>query len=293
MCSCAHNHIFLFQPLSLPLPNAASALSSSSGAGSAAEVGAVWHVNTENPFTSHKESVEDIQWSPNEATVFASCGVDRTVRIWDTRARGGASMLHAVAHDTDVNVISWSPLVSFLLLSGADDGNFKIWDLRRFAPAGGAAGGAGASGGGAAAAPTGSAGGALPLANFRWHRKAITSLEWAPDDENTFAVSSEDNQVTLWDMSLEADEEAELALMGGAAGAAASGGAGAAASSKPAALPSTRDPRLATIPAQLLFIHAGQEDIKEVHFHRQLPGVLISTASDGFNVWKPDVRVTT
>lgn len=284
-----------------PSPSAASALSSSAGAGSAAEVGAVWHVNSDSPFTSHRESVEDIQWSPNEATVFASCGVDRTVRIWDTRARGGASMLHAVAHDTDVNVISWSPLVSFLLLSGADDGNFKIWDLRRFAPAGGAAGGssAAASAGAAAASSASSgsaAGGALPLANFRWHRKAITSLEWAPDDENTFCVSSEDNQVTLWDMSLEADEEAELALMGGAAaGAAAAGGAGAgsSAAAKPAALPSTRDPRLATIPAQLLFIHAGQEDIKEAHFHRQLPGVVISTASDGFNVWKPDVRVTT
>lgn len=44
-------------------PSAASALSSSAGAGSAAEVGAVWHVNSDSPFTSHRESVEDIQWS--------------------------------------------------------------------------------------------------------------------------------------------------------------------------------------------------------------------------------------
>jgi ribosome assembly protein RRB1 len=220
--------------------------------------------------------VEDVAWSPNEATVFASCGVDGAVRVWDTRARGGACMLQAAAHGCDANVVSWSPLVSFLLLSGADDGGFKIWDLRRFAAGGGSAAGA--------AEPP------LPLAAFAWHAQAVTSLEWAPDDENVFAVSSADNTVTLWDMSLEADDDAELALARRAAAAAAGAGAGAGA---PDAVPSSRDPRLAHIPPQLLFIHAGLDDVKEAHFHKQAPGTLLATSANGFDIWRPDVEVTT
>ena len=83
------------------------------------------------PFTGHKGSVEDIQWSPTEASVFASCSTDQTVRVWDTRKKAG-SMLDVHAHDEDVNVISWNRNVAYLLVSGSDDGSFKIWDLRNF-----------------------------------------------------------------------------------------------------------------------------------------------------------------
>ena len=75
-----------------------------------------------------------------------------------------------------------------------------------------------------------------------------------------------DNTVTLWDMSLEEDAEAEAAMGSAAAGATGE----------------------APVPAQLLFVHAGQEDVKEARFHAQLPGVVFSTAADGFNIWKPD-----
>ena len=63
--------------------------------------------------------------------MFASCSVDKTVKIWDTRKRGGAA-LSVQAHTTDVNVISWNRITPHLMVSGADDGTFSVWDLRNF-----------------------------------------------------------------------------------------------------------------------------------------------------------------
>jgi len=190
-----------------------------------------WNVD-QRPLNAHTDSVEDIQWSPNENNVFASCSVDKTVRIWDARAVGSkACMLTANAHDSDVNVISWNRHDPFIL-SGGDDGMLKVWDLRQFQNG-------------------------VPVATFKHHNAPITSVEWHPTDSTVFAASGDDHQITIWDLAVEKDEENEQALS------------------------TTND-----LPPQLLFIHMGQTDIKEIHWHKQLPGVLISTAASGYNIFK-------
>jgi ribosome assembly protein RRB1 len=91
--------------------------------------------STESGFvTSPNALVEDLQWSPSERTVFASCSADRSIKVWDVRQKGRK---HAVgvesAHEQDVNVISWNKAgAEYLLVSGGDEGALKVWDLRNF-----------------------------------------------------------------------------------------------------------------------------------------------------------------
>jgi ribosome assembly protein RRB1 len=107
-------------------------------------------------------------------------------------------------------------------------------------------------------------------------------------------------QVTLWDMSVEEDVDEARAMGVEAAD-------------------------LGDIPPQLLFVHQvcaaaaaahcrdalgaivcmrhrdvrlarvcveqGQRDVKEVHCHRQVKGMIISTASDGFNFFIPNIQL--
>ena len=96
-----------------------------------------------------------------------------------------------------------------------------------------------------------------PLANFKWHRAPITSVDWHPTDEAVLVVSSADDTTSIWDMSVEEDNSVPQDTTGAD-----------------------------HFPAQLLFLHMGQKDVKEVKFHRQIPGVCVTTGFDGFNIFK-------
>jgi ribosome assembly protein RRB1 len=189
-------------------------------------------------FKGHEASVEDLQWSPTEETVFASASVDKTIRIWDTREQS-KSMLSVVAHDADVNVISWNRATSYMLASGGDDGALRVWDLRNLSD------------------------GSF-VANFTYHRGPVTSVEWCPYESSMLATTSADNQLAVWDLALERDPEEEAALA-----------------------PESNALAPDNLPPQLLFVHSGQSDMKEMHWHPQINGMMVSTAADGFNLFKP------
>ena len=104
-----------------------------------------------------------------------------------------------------------------------------------------------------------------PVAAFAWHRAPITSIEWHPTEDSIFAASGADNQLTLWDLAVEQDDEETGAAMED---------------------DSNPQKENDNVPPQLLFVHQGQKDVKEVHWHPQIPGAVISTALDGFNIFK-------
>ncbi|KAJ1362020.1 hypothetical protein KIN20_021429 [Parelaphostrongylus tenuis] len=91
-----------------------------------------------------------------------------------------------------------------------------------------------------------------PVARFKYHRGPITSVEWLPQELTTFMASGEDDQVTIWDIATEADSQESIE----------------------------------GVPAQLMFLHLGQKEVKEVHWHPQITGLALTTSFDGFNLFK-------
>lgn len=100
-------------------------------------------------------------------------------------------------------------------------------------------------------------------ASYSWHKKPITSIHWHPHESSMFVASSEDNAVSVWDLALEADVD-EVA--------------------KEATGAQMVD---YNIPGQLLFMHLGSKEVKEVQFHPQFPSLIVSTAANGMDVFKP------
>ncbi|CAI5444110.1 unnamed protein product [Caenorhabditis angaria] len=176
------------------------------------------------------ESVEDLAWSPTETGLLASCSVDASIKLWDTRSAPKDACVHTVAnaHASDVNVISWNAHEN-LIVSGGDDGELKIWSLKTIQYG-------------------------QPVARFKYHTGPITSVEWHPQETTTFMASGEDDQTTIWDIATEAAEVNSDTIEG--------------------------------VPPQLMFVHMGQTEVKEVHWHEQIPSLALNTSIDGFNVFR-------
>lgn len=152
--------------------------------------GSTW-ATSPNRFRGHTAAVEDIQWSPNEASVFASCSSDKSIRFWDAREHRRPALNVSKAHDTDVNVISWNHNETHLVVSGGDDGVIRVWDLRVLDRKGDNVN-------------------AKPAAEFKQHREPITAIQWHPKDSSMLCASSEDGTVSIWDLAVERDAEEEL-----------------------------------------------------------------------------------
>lgn len=191
-------------------------------------------VTDSRPFHDHASSVEEIQWSPNERNVFASASSDGTVKVWDVRSKSRKPAVDVKISNTDINVMSWSTQTAHLLATGADDGQWAVWDLRQWKP----------DGSSNPLQPK-------PVASFNFHTQPITSIEWHPTEDSIVAVASDDNTVTLWDLSVELDDE------------------------------ESRDAGMSDVPSQLLFVHY-MEMAKEIHWQEQMPGTIMATGSGGF-----------
>lgn len=234
-------------------------------------------------FSGHQQEGFGLDWNPVVPGRLATGDCRRDILVWEPQegATWAVDQRPLIGHTDSVEDLQWSPNEQSVLASCSVDRSIRIWDVRaqpskacmltcddahdgdvnviswnRNEPL----------------IVSGGDDGVVhvwdlrqfqtktPIATFKHHTKPVTTIEWHPTDPTVFASGGADDQIALWDLAVEKDAEAEEANAGAEG--------------------------LQTLPPQLLFIHQGQTDIKELHWHPQLPGVIMSTAHSGFNVFK-------
>jgi ribosome assembly protein RRB1 len=232
-------------------------------------------------YSSHAAAGYGLDWSPVECKL--ATGDERgELRHWTPSNASWTVSAPLVGHTGSVEDIGWSPSESTVLATCSTDRTLRIWDTRMPAPAVTVTASATSDVNVLSwndkvqhLLATGDDHGLLRVwdlrrfgsnhsseavvASFAWHKAPITAVQWSPYEDSVLACSSDDHTTSLWDLSVELDAEQEDMQL----------------------------PSDVKVPPQLMFIHAGQHYPKDVRWHPHIPGMLLSTAQDGFNIWRP------
>ncbi|KAL0270839.1 UNVERIFIED_CONTAM: hypothetical protein PYX00_008120 [Menopon gallinae] len=228
-------------------------------------------------FSGHQSEGFAVDWCSTIKGMLATGDCKKNIHLWTPGEEGWkVDQIPLVGHLGSVEDLQWSPNERHVLASASVDKSIRIWDTRLT--------------GSKACMITvdnahesdvnvinwnrnepfivsGGDDGCLHIwdlrsiqtgksvATFKHHTKPVTTVEWHPTEATVFASGGEDNQIALWDLGVEKDAD-------------------------------TMEEDIDNLPPQLLFIHQGQQDIKELHWHPQIPGLIISTAYDGFNIFR-------
>lgn len=229
-------------------------------------------------FAGHMGEGFAIDWSPTVPGRLVSGDCKKNIHVWEPREGGTSWQVDQRAfssHSKSVEDLQWSPTEATVFASCSVDKSVRVWDIRAPPNSMLSANEAHSSDVNVISwnrsepfILSGGDDGLLkvwdlrqfktgrPVANFKQHSAPITSVEWSPVDSSVFAASGADDVVSQWDLSVESSDVG------------------------------ARVEGLKDLPPQLLFLHQGQSEIKEIHWHPQLVGVMISTALSGFNVFR-------
>jgi len=233
-------------------------------------------------FTGHGSEGFALDWSGADTGVLASGDCNRNIHVWKPGTGGSWAVSERPysSHTASVEDVRWSPNEKNVLVSCSCDKTIKVWDVRvdpakacmltqgnahssdinvidwnpndPFIVSGG-------DDGMVKIWDLRTFGGLTdPLAVFKHHQGAVTGVEWHRSDNTVLASAGEDDQIALWDLALERDSEAA----------------------------GSEDPSLKDLPPQLLFIHQGLKEVKELHWHPKVPGLLMATSHTGFDVFR-------
>jgi len=231
-------------------------------------------------FKGHSAEGFALAWSPLTTGVMASGDCKKNIHLWRPTDAGGwdVGLEPLVGHTDSVEDIQWSPSEASVMATCSVDKSIRIWDARAKPDKACMLTAAGAHNSDVNVIDwnknepfivSGGDDGKVkvwdlrvfdrgdPVAVFHHHKAPVTSVEWHPTDATVFASSGEDHQVALWDLALEKDNPNQ-----------------------------EEQGSVEELPPQLLFIHQGLQDIKEIHWHKQIPGLLVTTSHSGFDVFR-------
>nr|XP_027207824.1 glutamate-rich WD repeat-containing protein 1-like [Penaeus vannamei] len=240
------------------------------------------HVLEEAPifsFRGHRTEGFAVDWAPSMPGTLATGDCDRNIHIWKP-AEGASWSVDSrpyTAHQASVEDIQWSPNEPQVFASCSVDRSIRIWDCRAnpskacmisvanahesdvnvihwnrnepFIVSGG-------DDGKVQVWDLRQIQNSSPVAVLKHHEAPVTTVEWHPSDASVLATGGEDHQILQWDLAVERDTDEQ------------------------------NQDEESDVPEQLLFIHRGQHEVKELHWHPQVPGLIISTAHSGFNIFK-------
>ncbi|KAI7905116.1 uncharacterized protein BX663DRAFT_501815 [Cokeromyces recurvatus] len=156
----------------------------------------VWNLNytgsraIEHVFHAHTRAISDINWSPHQPDILATCSVDTYVHLWDLRE----PQTRSKDQDDDrkmrptCSFTPWNAAATQVkfnrksehLLASAHDKEVKIWDLRK---------------------------GAVPVTSITAHSKKIYGIDWSRQNDHDLVTCSLDKLVKFWNIHTPEVEE--------------------------------------------------------------------------------------
>ena len=104
-------------------------------------------------FSAHTAAVQDVSCNNFSPHIFASCGDDKALMIWDDKV-GAKPVSNVKAHSAEVNAVSFNPHKHELLLTASADKTVAMWDIRNLSKS---------------------------LFTFQHHQDSVMQVQWSPE----------------------------------------------------------------------------------------------------------------